>query len=79
MPEVAPFQSNDDVYEYLHLDTKDIFFLWAPILRNVTPEYLGMHDRAMDGRFDSLDSVRTRTPTTHRRRMRWYTVAHKSE
>jgi hypothetical protein len=55
MHEVAPFQSNDDVYEYLHLDTKDIFFLWAPILHDLTPEYLGMHDRAMDGGFHWLD------------------------
>jgi hypothetical protein len=57
MHEVAPFQSNDDVYEYLHLDTKDIFFLWAPILRDVTPEYLGMHDRAIDGGFHWLDRL----------------------
>jgi len=57
MYEVAPFQNNDDVYEYLHLDTKDIFFLWAPILRDVTPEYLGMHDRAMDGGFHWLDRL----------------------
>jgi len=48
MHKVVPFQSNDDVYKYLHLDWKDIFFLWAPILRDVTPEYLGMHDRATD-------------------------------
>ena len=26
MHEVVPFQSNDDVYEYLHFDRKDIFF-----------------------------------------------------
>ncbi|KAF8241458.1 hypothetical protein K440DRAFT_642604 [Wilcoxina mikolae CBS 423.85] len=51
MHEVAPFQGNDDVYEFLHLDTKDIFFLWAPIQRDVTPEYLSMHDRATDGGF----------------------------
>ena len=63
MHEVAPFQSNDDVYEYLHLDTKDIFFLWAPILRDVTPEYLGMHDRAMDGGFHWLDRLEEQSYT----------------
>jgi len=57
MHEVAPFQSNDNVYEYLHLDTKDIFFFWTPILHNVMPEYLGMHDRAMDGGFHWLDCL----------------------
>jgi hypothetical protein len=63
MLEVAPFQSNDDVYEYLHLDTKDIFFLWAPILCNVTPEYLGMHDRAMDRGFHWLDRLEEQSYT----------------
>jgi len=64
MQEVAPFQSNDDVYEYLHLDTKDIFFLWAPILHDVTPEYLGSHDRAMDGGFHCLDRLDEQSYTT---------------
>jgi len=57
MHEEAPFQSNYNVFTYLHLDTKDIFILWAPILRDVTPEYLGMHDRATDGGFHWIDRL----------------------
>ena len=63
MHEVAPVQSNDDVYQYLHLDTKDIFFLWAAILRDVTPEYHGMHDRATDGGFLWLDRLEEQSYT----------------
>jgi len=54
MHEVAPFQSNDDVYKYLHLDTKNIFYFWTLKLCDVTPEYLGMHDMATDGGFHWL-------------------------
>jgi len=63
MHEVVPFQSNDDVYEYLHVDTKNIFFVWAPILHDVTPEYLDMHDRAMDGGFHWLDCLEEQSYT----------------
>ena len=63
MHEVAPFQSNDDVYEYLHLDTKNIFFLWSLILHDVTPEYLGMHDRATNGGFHWLDRLEEQSYT----------------
>jgi len=63
MHEVASFQSNDDVYEYFHLDTKDIFFVWAPIVRDVMPEYLGMHDRPMDRGFHWLDRLEEQSYT----------------
>ncbi|KAF8242254.1 hypothetical protein K440DRAFT_639320 [Wilcoxina mikolae CBS 423.85] len=58
MYEIAPFQSSDDVYEYLRLETKDIFFLWAPILRDVSPEYLSMPDRSLNGGFHWLDKLK---------------------
>ncbi|KAF8243567.1 hypothetical protein K440DRAFT_637230 [Wilcoxina mikolae CBS 423.85] len=57
MHEIAPFQSSDDVYEYLRLETKDIFFLWAPILHDVSPEYLSMRDRSLNGGFHWLDKL----------------------
>ncbi|KAF8244901.1 hypothetical protein K440DRAFT_646673 [Wilcoxina mikolae CBS 423.85] len=57
MHEIASFQSSDDVYEYLRLETKDIFFLWAPILRDVSPEYLSMRDRFLNRGFHWLDKL----------------------
>ncbi|KAF8250805.1 hypothetical protein K440DRAFT_638662 [Wilcoxina mikolae CBS 423.85] len=57
MHEIAPFQSSDDVYEYLRLETKNIFFLWAPILRDMSPEYLSMRDRSLNGGFHWLDKL----------------------
>jgi len=63
MQEVAPFKSHDDVYEYLHLDTKDIYFLWVPILCNLMPEYLCMHERAKDKSFHWLDRLEEQSYT----------------
>jgi len=63
MDEVVPFQSNEDVYKYLHLDTKDIFILWAPILRDIMPEYFDMHDRATDGGFHWLERLEEQSYT----------------
>ncbi|KAF8251453.1 hypothetical protein K440DRAFT_637977 [Wilcoxina mikolae CBS 423.85] len=57
MHEIVPFQSSDNVYEYLQLETKDIFFLWVPILRDVSPEYLSMCDRSLNGVFHWLDKL----------------------
>ncbi|KAF8244697.1 hypothetical protein K440DRAFT_635915 [Wilcoxina mikolae CBS 423.85] len=39
------------------LETKDIFFLWAPILRDVSPEYLSMRDRSLNRGIQWLDKL----------------------